>query len=78
MVRQRPGSSSGGKAPATIEKLEMPYVQQLLDAYSQREAQEFKDHEAVKDHAEFGVHLAMQRNASSTPMRSRVSTAITQ
>jgi len=39
-------------------EVEMPYVQQLLDAYSQREAQELKDHEAVKDHAEFGVHLA--------------------
>ena len=56
-----PGAAPVGKAPATVDQIEMPYIRQLLDAYGEREAHEFKDHEAVKDHTEFGVHLAMQR-----------------
>ena len=56
-----PGAAPVGKAPATVDQIEMPYVQQLLDAYGEREGQEFKDHEAVEAHAEFGVHFAMQR-----------------
>jgi hypothetical protein len=56
-----PGAAPVGKAPVALETREMPYVRQLLDAYGEREAQDFKDHEAVKDHAEFGTHLAMQR-----------------
>jgi hypothetical protein len=56
-----PGAAPVGKAPASLETREMPYVRQLLDAYGEREAQVFKDHDAVKGHAEYGDHLAMQR-----------------
>jgi len=56
-----PGAAPMGKAPTSLETREMPYVRQLLDAYGERKGLEFKDHEAVEDHAEFGSHLAMQR-----------------
>lgn len=56
-----PGAAPVGKAPTEIEAREMPYVRQLLDAYGEREQCKFDDHIHVKDHAEFGPHLAIQR-----------------
>ena len=56
-----PGPAPVGMAPAEVQAHEMPYVQQLLDAYGERDHAEFKQHEDVKAHDEFGPHLDMQR-----------------
>jgi hypothetical protein len=56
-----PGPPPMGVVPPEIEAREMPYVQQLLDAYGEREDCIFCDHAAVKDHYVHGPHLHMQR-----------------
>lgn len=56
-----PGPAPVGMAPAEVQAHEMPYVQQLLDAYGERDHAKFKQHEDVKFHDEFGPHLDMQR-----------------
>jgi hypothetical protein len=56
-----PGPPPVGVVPADIEAREMPYVQQLLDAYGERDQCTFLDHAAVKDHKLHGPHLDMQR-----------------
>jgi hypothetical protein len=56
-----PGPAPLGTAPAEVQALEMPYVRQLLDAYGERDKTDFKQHEDVKAHEEFGPHLDMQR-----------------
>jgi hypothetical protein len=58
---QDPGPPPTGVVPTHIERQEMPYVQQLLDAYGERDGKIFASHADAKDHAEYGSHLAMQR-----------------
>jgi hypothetical protein len=56
-----PGPPPAGAVPAAIEVREMPYIQQLLDAYGERERRTFADYPEVKDHAAHGAHIRMQR-----------------
>ena len=56
-----PGPPPVGTVPAVIEVREMPYIQQLLDAYGEREQRTFADYADVKDHAAHGPHIRMQR-----------------
>ena len=58
---QDPGPPPAGVVPSDIAAHEMLYVQQLLDAYSDREGRTFATHADAKAHAEYGPHLDMQR-----------------
>jgi len=58
---QDPGPPPAGVVPRDIEAHEMPYVQQLLDAYGERDGKSFASHGEAKAHAEYGPHLDMQR-----------------
>jgi hypothetical protein len=55
-----PGPAPPGVVPDEIEELEMPYIQQLLDAYSERECCTLGKEEA-QTHGVHGAHLKMQR-----------------
>jgi hypothetical protein len=56
-----PGPPPAGVVPAEVEQREMPYIVQLLDAYSERDGDTFANHADAKEHAEYGPHLDMQR-----------------
>lgn len=56
-----PGPAPIGVAPTDIQAEELPYIQGLLDAYSEREGSAFADHAEVGAHAKHGPHLRMQR-----------------
>jgi hypothetical protein len=56
-----PGPPPAGTVPADIEAREMPYIQQLLDAYGEREGRTFEDYADVKDHTAHGPHIRTQR-----------------
>jgi len=58
---QDPGPPPAGVVPPDIEQHEMPYVQQLLDAYGERDGKTFASHADAKAHSEHGLHLDMQR-----------------
>jgi hypothetical protein len=58
---QDPGRAPLGVVPPEFEAREMPYVGQLLEAYSERDQRIFAGHADVKAHAEHGPHLDMQR-----------------
>jgi hypothetical protein len=55
-----PGPAPKGYVPSDLEAREMPYVQQLLDAYGERDGCAYVEHGGVKG-TEHGQHLAMQR-----------------
>jgi hypothetical protein len=59
--KEDPAPAPIGIVPGEIEAREMPYVQQLLDAYGERDKCSYPDHGAVKGHNDHGPHLAMQR-----------------
>jgi hypothetical protein len=56
-----PGPPPLGTVPGAIEAREMPYVQQLLDAYSERDQCTYADYADLKDHTAHGPHIRMQR-----------------
>ena len=57
-----PGSSPTGSVPFSVSNVELPYINQLIHAYSQREAKVFINHEDVAvNHPEFSEHLSRQR-----------------
>jgi hypothetical protein len=56
-----PGPPPKGIAPAEVQDSELPYIMQLVDAYSQRAGTSFVDHTEVAGHPTHGPHLAMQR-----------------
>ena len=58
-----PGPPPAGVVPAEVEQREMPYIEQLLDAYSERDGQTFRENHAGRQGAptEYGPHLDMQR-----------------
>jgi len=56
-----PGPPPPGLVPHDVEAREMPYVQQLLDAYGERDNCNFGNFTGVKDHQTYGPHLKMQR-----------------
>ena len=56
-----PGPAPAGVVPSTVQNVELPYIQGLLDAYSERDGTVFADHAAVGTHLSHGPHLRMQR-----------------
>lgn len=56
-----PGPAPIGVAPTDIQTVELPYIQGLLDAYSEREGSVFDDYAEAGAHAMHGPHLRMQR-----------------
>lgn len=57
-----PGPAPQGVAPANVqEDIELQYINQLVDAYSQREGKTFTNHEEVAIHPKYGMHLSRQR-----------------
>jgi C-terminal domain 6 of the ABC-three component (ABC-3C) systems len=56
-----PGPAPAGTVPTVIESYEMPYIQQLLDAYGEREQRTFADYAEANDHVAHGPHIRMQR-----------------
>lgn len=56
-----PGPAPQGSAPANIQDAELPYINQLVDAYSQREGKIFPGHEEVAKHPKHSNHLSRQR-----------------
>lgn len=59
--KENPEPAPKGIVPVVLEDREMPYIQQLLDAYGEREKCAYPDHDSVKDHQDYGVHLGRQR-----------------
>lgn len=56
-----PGPAPKGAVPASVENVEMPYVNQLVHAYSAREGKVFNTHEEVTLSSIYSPHLASQR-----------------
>jgi hypothetical protein len=56
-----PGPAPQGTAPANIQDTELPYINQLVDAYSQREGKIFTSHEEIAKHPKHSNHLSRQR-----------------
>jgi hypothetical protein len=56
-----PGPAPIGVAPEKVQDAELPYVRQLLYAYSTREGTGVADHVAATAHTNFGPHFARQR-----------------
>jgi hypothetical protein len=59
--KEDPAAAPVGVVPGEVEAREMPYVQQLLDAYGERDKCSYADHAAVKSHEDHGPHIARQR-----------------
>lgn len=59
--RKDPGPAPTGKPPIEIQKSELPYIKQLIDAYNERSEENFKNHNEVMQHPEHGKHLSIQR-----------------
>lgn len=56
-----PGPAPLANVPEKIEDSELPYINQLVDAYSQREGKKFINHEEVAKHSQHSKHLSIQR-----------------
>lgn len=55
------GPAPQGTVPASVQNTELPYINQLVDAYSQREGKTFTSHEEAAKHTRYGSHLSRQR-----------------
>lgn len=56
-----PGPSPKGDIPINIHTSELPYINQLVEAYGEREDTTFRSHEDIVNHIQFGEHLSRQR-----------------
>jgi hypothetical protein len=56
-----PGPAPEGQVPSDIQSLEMPYVNQLVDAYGQRDGVQYSDFQQIQAHPNHGNHLTVQR-----------------
>lgn len=56
-----PGPAPLGATPAAVHEDELPYISQLIAAYSERAGAPIADHHAAAGHPQFGTHLARQR-----------------
>lgn len=56
-----PGPAPQGTTPTNIQNTELPYINQLVDAYSQREGKIFTGYEEVAKHPKQSIHLSRQR-----------------
>jgi len=57
-----PGAYPPAVVPLDVEKGEMRYIQELVDAYGERAKAAFADHQAVLDNEEHGSDLRRQRD----------------
>lgn len=55
------GPAPQGTVPASVRNSELPYINQLVEAYSQREGNTFTSHEEIAEHPKYGIHLSRQR-----------------
>lgn len=55
------GPAPKGQTPAEVQDSELPYIKQLVGAYSQRCGQTFADYKEVEKNQEYSVHLSLQR-----------------
>lgn len=55
------GPAPKGQTPVEVQDLELPYIKQLVGAYSQRCGQTFADYKEVEGHPDYGNHLSLQR-----------------
>lgn len=55
------GPAPKGQTPAEVQDYELPYISQLVGAYSQRCGQTFADYKEVERHPDYGNHLSLQR-----------------
>ena len=56
-----PGPAPKGEVPAKIQPSELPYIGQLVDAYSDRDGKSYASHSEIQTHPKYGPHLARQR-----------------
>ncbi|MBI5940505.1 MAG: hypothetical protein HY859_08775 [Caulobacterales bacterium] len=56
-----PGPAPLGATPDAVQEDELPYIGQLLVAYSERAGAPIADHQSAAGHPQFGTHLARQR-----------------
>lgn len=56
-----PGEAPKGNTPQNISSSELPYINQLVSAYSQREAKIFSSHTDIASYPEHNEHLSRQR-----------------
>lgn len=56
-----PGSAPKGIVPSQIVDTELPYINQLVDAYSEREGKLISTHEDVSGYPSHQKHLSIQR-----------------
>ena len=56
-----PGPAPRGQVPPQVQGHELPYVQQLVDAYNEVENPPFSDHTTAAGHPTHGPHLNRQR-----------------
>ncbi|MBF4990224.1 ABC-three component system protein [Methylophilus sp. QUAN] len=56
-----PGAAPKGVVPTQIVDNELPYINQLVDAYSEREGKVFSTHEELSTYSSHQRHLSIQR-----------------
>lgn len=56
-----PGPAPKGKVPIEVQKSELPYIKQLIDAYGERSGHKFANHNEIENHPDHGEHLSIQR-----------------
>ena len=56
-----PGSAPKGIVPVNVLESEFPYINQLIEAYSQRDHKIFLSHNEIINHPTHGSHLTLQR-----------------
>lgn len=56
-----PGNAPSGVVPLHVADSELPYINQLVDAYSEREGKMFTTHEDILGHPTHASHLSIQR-----------------
>lgn len=56
-----PGPAPLGATPAVVHDDELPYIGQLIAAYSERAGIPIANHQVAAGHPEYGAHLARQR-----------------
>jgi len=56
-----PGPAPKGVVPAEIQTSELPYIDQLIDAYKDHSGKDFASYLDIELHPKYGPHLARQR-----------------
>lgn len=55
------GPAPKGQTPADVQDSELPYIKQLVGAYSQRCGQTFADYKEIENYPDYTIHLLRQR-----------------